>query len=565
MSEQFLFDRLVILNSIYNNSIQPFRYNEQQVSIKTQLMHHQHLLVNAMHKYKERMLRGVLYENKTLNGKIGILGDREGTGKTLSVLAYIASDDPVPPSITCELSDNSSKYFFSCELHQNLPQSIITNLIIIPPPLFQQWKNEISTHTALKYVAFDTKRSIKGDNLLNTIRDSSFILTTSKCYRHVQQYANDNNIKWNNIFIDEASTIYLNSSDPKLNFQFLWLISSNWIPLIFKHTFMVKSDLYHLKERIQMHPDLDVWLSNTVSNQYTQTLESSSFFKDYLPFYHSLRGFLVLRNSNDALNKIHIPQEIVKNITCHQTFSLYSLISYYKFKNVHITSANIPKLFRALSVEYLDMEEYLERNDTTKHKLITCKMEENECVICFEKTEHPTIVNCCHNIYCAKCLLTHMLVSQKCPTCRESLSPESICCFSTEEEMTLNTKAEELINIIKNNQNAKFIVYTTFNCIYYHIYNDLDKLGIRAERIENNIYSINKTIKNYMDGTTQVLFVSDMDMNTMKGLSLKNTTHLVFYHELSSYEQQQVLIRSSMRIGKQTPLEIIHLNSDIEL
>ena len=205
--EDFLYDKLLLLNDIYNNTLVPnIEKSINNSQIKTKLFQHQLTLVNGMHSYRDKMTHGFLLENKTINGKIGIIGDPAGTGKTLSILTYL-SQVTTFPKITCELGNNSSRYFFSHELYKLSDKS--TNLVIVPRSLFNQWQQEISKHTTLKYIAIETKRMLK-DDITESIVNSSFILTINTCYKYVQEYANKYNIQWNNIFIDESSYIYFN-------------------------------------------------------------------------------------------------------------------------------------------------------------------------------------------------------------------------------------------------------------------------------------------------------------------------------------------------------------------
>jgi hypothetical protein len=90
---------------------------------------------------------------------------------------------------------------------------------------------------------------------------------------------------------------------------------------------------------------------------------------------------------------------------------------------------------------------------------------------------------------------------------------------------------------------------------------DSQKAGLKAERIENNLFSLLKTIRNFQEGKTNVLFISNIE--TIRGLSLPSTTHLIFYHELPVFELKQVLIHSCQRLGRTQPLQIYHLNSEI--
>ena len=80
-----------------------------------------------------------------------------GTGKTLSILAYLATQNKTLPRITSELTNNSSKYFFSHDLYK-LSDIQSTNLIIVPHSLFGQWRQEITTHTNMQFVPIETKR-----------------------------------------------------------------------------------------------------------------------------------------------------------------------------------------------------------------------------------------------------------------------------------------------------------------------------------------------------------------------------------------------------------------------
>jgi hypothetical protein len=568
MADGFLFEKLTVLNTVYNNTLIAGKTPPQASVIKTQLFPHQATLVNGMHIYRDKMTRGFLMGDEAINGKIGIVGDTIGTGKTLSILAYLASQVATFPRITCELTNNSSKYFFSHKLYQ-LSDASSTNLIIVPHSLFGQWRHEIGLHTTIPYVAVETKRNIRGSDLAQSMVNTNFVLTTNKCYKYIQEYAEQYGIQWNNVIIDEASSIYISSSDPPLKFQFLWLVTNNWLPLIFKNASIVKTNLYYLRDRLILNSELERWLLDNINAHYEGQLVSSSFFKDYLPFYHQNRGSIVLRNSSELINRsLGLPKTASEVLQCRPNISLNSLISYYLARNLepNILSNKIPNLFQSLSIEFKNLDEYLINQPVNKHNLIRRKVEEGECVICLEKAEYPTIVNCCYNLYCGKCLLKNMLINHKCPTCRDGLAPENLCCLkelTTEEKILSKNKTEVCLDILSKNKSGKFIIYSSFDNIYYQLFEEIDRLGLKAERIESSLFSLLKTVKNFQEGKTNILFVSNVDL--IRGLSLSSTSHLIFYHELPVFELKQVLVHSAQRIGRQQPLKIIHLNSEIQV
>jgi hypothetical protein len=568
MGETFLFDKLAALNDVYNNTIYEAKEATQPASIKSALLPHQLALVEGMFKYRDRMTRGFIHNSQAVNGKVGILGDPAGTGKTLSVLSYIAKYSDAFPKITCELTTNSSRYFYSHEMYE-IKDASYSNLVIVPHSLFNQWKSECTKHTTLKFVPIETKRLLKVPELPKLITASSFVLTTNKCYKHIQQYADQHNIKWNNVFIDEASSIYINSADPPLRFQFLWFVTNNWIPLIFKTPSFVKSTLYCLKDRVVLHPELENWLLDHKTSHYEGLLTSSAFLKDYLPLYHELKGFTVLRTSINLINSsINIVTPETSVLLCRPNITLHSLMSYYLARNLepNIVSEKIPNLFQALGISFKKLDDFIDLQPTTKHSLIRRKVDDNECVICLDRTEYPTIVNCCYNVYCAKCILKNTLISQKCATCRDILDVDNLCCLkplTDSEIMMTRNKADTCIDLIRSNPQGKFIIHSSFENIFYQLFEKIDTLGLKAERLESNLFSLLRTIKNFTEGTTNILFVSNIEL--IRGISLPTTSHLIFYHEQSVSELKQVLIHSAQRIGRLQPLKIIQLLSEIQV
>jgi len=576
MGEHFLFDKLDSLNQAYHQSL-PLQdttivsHDVQFAAMKTRLYPHQASMVRAMYAHRDRLTRGFLSDNQAINGKLGIVADAPGTGKTLSVLAYLAGYSDSFPPLTCELTAQSTKFFYSHDMY-HVSDTNTTNLIIVPHALFSQWRKEITRHTNMKYYAVETRRQLRGQECAKTMLESDVVLTTNKCYKYVQEFATAHAIQWNNIVIDEASSIYLSSSDPPLRFQFLWLITSNWLPLLFKNPTMSKNDLYHLQDRVQLHPDLREWLLDNEIVHYESHLVSSSFLKDYLPLYHKKKYYLVIRNSNAALQaSMSLPAIHQENCACRPNVSLYSLGTYFQARSrtPSIPAERVPYITQALGIPSVSLEQYMSQQAPASQERIQQKARERDCMICLDKAEHPTMVNCCYNLYCGRCLLTNTILNKKCPTCRGLLAVENMCCLndlsSLSELPALPTKSkmDTCLELLQANKDKKIIVYTAFDNIYYQMFEELDKMGLKAERIESNLFSLLKTVKNFQEGKTNILFVSNVDL--IRGLTLTATTMLIFYHELSSYEWKQVLYHSAQRLGRVQPLQVLHLHSEIQV
>jgi len=160
MVESYIFDKLNVLNNIYSNSLPISNDKVYHDTIKTSLYPHQNNMVIGMHKYREKVTIGFLSNNQAINSKIGIIADSPGTGKTLSILAYLAIFSNSYPRMTCELIPYSTKYFFSHHINDISNQSN-SNLIIVPHYLYHTWINQIKINTTMKYFGIEKKRKIK--------------------------------------------------------------------------------------------------------------------------------------------------------------------------------------------------------------------------------------------------------------------------------------------------------------------------------------------------------------------------------------------------------------------
>ena len=574
MEDPFYYEKLHTLNQVYHHALPP--YDGPLVgldAIRTPLYPHQRTLVHHMKEYVQQMGQGTWVDHQTVHGKVGIIGEGIGSGKTLSVLAYLASCSSlsITSSPSCsEITPYSTRFFYSHPDPPSLDETRLVDLIIVPHALFQEWRHEIDTHTTLSYVALETRRMLRGDTLAQEMIQRSFVLTTNKCYKYVNDYATKNGIRWNQIFLDEASTLYMSSSDPPLRFCFLWLITHQWIPLLFKNASFHRSPLYALRSHIpSLHPELATWLAMTHTQPYEASLVSSGFLKEYLTFHHPQRYRMVLRNPEFRIREeLRLPSPQLTTIQCRPSISLSSLVSYYLNRQTHPQpeSRHIPSLFQSLGISFQSLGDYLPHHPPAKHPLIRRMMEDQECVVCMERCEYPTMVSCCYHLYCGKCILRSILLSGKCPTCRDHVLVTRMTCFTPllpMERIQTKSKLEVCLDWIRNHPSGRFLVYSAFDNVFYQLFEEIDRMGRKAERTENHLFSLLRSIRNFKTGATQILFLSNVDV--VRGLSFPFVTHLIFYHDLPSYEKKSLLVQAAHRVGRTQPLHVIQLQSEFRM
>jgi SNF2-related domain/Zinc finger, C3HC4 type (RING finger) len=515
--------------------------------IRTELYPHQAQIVQSMKAHKKRMLNGFIHENEKVRGKIGIVADEAGSGKTLSVLAYLSLRDRIQPTLG-ELDPNSNRYFSSHQIPTKQDLSAV-NVIIVPQYLIFQWEQEIAKHTKSSFRSFSisSRRILRNHSSPHIICAADCIITTNKMWREVYDYCRGHGIAWRNVFIDEATSIYMGPNDGVPTFEFLWLITSDWLSLQFRN----------------MHVDLktiEQFATAKITGLYHCNTESSSFYRQIIPWTHPARFLFVLRNGC----AYPYPSLEQSEIICRQQYTLLNLPPSILGTNYDgLTNEKMPSLFSALGLRRHTIAALKERFG--RSELINMKIDD-DCCICLEKPQNTVILPCCMNLFCGACILRQLIMSGQCPTCRNSLSlsqlhPIQSETDSSQNEIIYRTKQETCLEYIRqhsaNDASNSFIVYTHYENIYYQLIPTLQQQGIFCDSLEYNSNRISRTITSFNKGDTNVLFVSDI--NAIRGLTLSRATHLLLFSAIPSYESEQILLHSMQRLGSKGIKKVVQL------
>lgn len=560
-----LADQFSIINNIFTNTIEQTQNNINTPNITKQLYPHQKNMVNAMNLHYLRMTHGYIYNNQLLHGKLGIVADPPGTGKSLSILSFISmlkntqSNQPNNILRQGDLDENSNRYFYSNYLTSTTDVSS-SHLIIVPQHLMAQWKQEIEVSTNLNFFMVENRRILRNRTTPSLMCQADIVLITNKVYRHVHDFAVNNNIRWKHVFIDDASSIHFTSSDPKLVFEFLWLITPNWLNLMFKNTWISPNDILYIRDRNQIHNDCYDWLTkmNSTATTISSSIVSSAFLKQYIPFGHNARHIMVLLNSKKNLTESYnIPQPVLNSIECRINYTLTSLSQMPSTLN---SPKKIPDVYESLGVRQYDISGII-TDYPEKSALIQRKIEDDCCSICLDSVQNRTLATCCMNAFCGGCILRNLIISNSCPTCRKVINTDDLAFIPTQSDNDISgqnmlfNRHDTCINYIKTHANEPILIYTVFENTFYQLLPDIQRLGIEVGRLENT--TINRTLDDFESGRIKVLFASNIDL--IRGLNLTKLKHLLFFYELAFSEQRELLISSGQRLGRVDPLHIVQL------
>jgi hypothetical protein len=123
-------------------------------------------------------------------------------------------------------------------------------------------------------------------------------------------------------------------------------------------------------------------------------------------------------------------------------------------------------------------------------------------------------------------------------------------------EPSLPKKQEALLNLIKQNPQGRFLIFSRYDNPFESIETAVNSLGIQVKNVKGNKHVITATLKSFEAGTTQCLLLNSQYAGA--GLNITAATHVILLHSMTHEEEKQVLGRA-YRIGRKGPLTFIKL------
>jgi SNF2 family DNA or RNA helicase len=123
-------------------------------------------------------------------------------------------------------------------------------------------------------------------------------------------------------------------------------------------------------------------------------------------------------------------------------------------------------------------------------------------------------------------------------------------------EPKLLSKSKQLIKFLKENPEAKVLVFSRYENPFITLEKDCDTLGITYHTLRGNKDVIANTVKSFETGEKRVLFLPTQSAGA--GLNLVSATHVVLLHAMTPEEEKQVIGRA-YRLGRQEVLKVVKL------
>lgn len=528
---------------------------------------------------------------------IGVIADKVGSGKSYVVLSIILTNSIIDRDNTIVKSSglNNIFYYFKDE-----KKTIKTNVIVIPHNLCSQWEHYIkSFNKDLKYIILNKQKIF---NILEeeNLENYDIILVTSTFFNNLSTILLNFNVKVQRIFYDEIDSLNIPGSIP-IDANFTWFITSSYGNILYPRGYT----------RYDSNNNCYVWCSYGIRN--------SGFLKNIfldiaINMPQELNKIIILKNNDKYVDlSLKIPEILYTIITCKTPYTiniLHGIVNKNIINNLNAGDINAAMSFissnnkgtedniilvlinklnkQKKSLELRnDSEDVVERSTSiTRHiedidnkiKLITDRIKNNDqCAICYDSIENKTIVDCCQNSFCFKCI--HFWLKNKpiCPICKEDISSDKlfvvdpVCIkeipIEEIDENEFNHKFDKLKNLEillkkKKKEKSKILIFSGYDYSFNQMTSILNTLDIKYDYIKGNSDQINCIVKKYKSDVLDVLLINSNNYGI--GLNLENTSDIIMFHKMDTQLEKQI-IGKAQRYGRNTSLNVYYLLHDNEI
>ena len=507
-----------------------------------------------------------------------------------SYIDYIKYNTPM--DLICENSYTRIEDISSNNTLSSRKIYMPSNLIIVPHSLFYQWLNDIKENTNLKVYPIRTKRD-KID--MNLFMEYDIILCNANKYKIISEQSA--NYKWSRVIIDEADTINLPNSS-NISYDFLWFITTTYDRLeehknigFIKNTFrnLEYNTTYTIYKCLKRALVIETECC-TIEESFTGNIPKPIYIdiKCITPIWLRVikdsvsKTILIKLNAGDIdgaiknldssnysyeSDNINIFQYLLIRLKRQiETFSkrinsINSQIKQFEYFNLSRRNKYGGRAYRCnMSVYESRLKRYTEYKIDKEAKLKTLKnniLKYSLCLLCLNKIKAKSCtLKCCNLKFCQDCINKHQINNTKCPSCYSQIKNTKFCIntevIQSENSSTYDTKLNNLIQIINNYEDGKFLIFSDYT--FKKIISKLDKNYISWKKLCGRPDVIRKLIRDYTKGDIKVLMLNAKHYGS--GLNLQMTTNIVMFHKMDENTNIQIIGRAQ-RVGRTSQL-IIH-------
>ena len=536
---------------------------KQPTNMKTQLFKHQLASIFRMEKLEDEKM--IEYKNFFKKTKIGFNSDISGYGKTNSMIGLIIRDK-MEWNLDVPFNVERNIYESNClieniiiERYKKLP----TTLILVPNSIIFQWENEIKK-TDLIYSLILSKKDI--DNI--NIEKNDIILITPLNYNNlIKSYSK---YAWKRFIFDEPSSTRVTGMKD-INAGFYWFVTSTPNSMIKYHQNCRNSMIHKIIDNsISIEDKFEGMIIRNDENFIKSSFEiPNTITIDYYCNEHifNIINGLVSQNINKMIEIGNIEGAILA-LGGNKTQNIVELIKQKKLEEIEKIKSNINIYTIRQNDEKIEYYKQIEKRIYKQIEDLEFRfnnMLNNTCHICMENIKEHVLEPNCQNIFCGNCIIKWLDKKKSCPLCRSELNFNDLIyikkkdddLFICDNKSNMLSKIEQIIKIIKNKQNGKFLIFSDYDEKFNNINKIFKENNLQISLLKGNNQTRNKIINEYKNSNSNNIIFINSTIDSA-GIDLIETTDIILYHEMSKNIKYQIISRA-LRIGRTKELFVHQL------
>lgn len=539
--------------------------------------------------------------------KVGILGDRVGSGKSYVLLALMATP-PVAGSVEQDIQHRSFAYNTVTFSMRHKRSYLPVNILVIPHNLSTQWEDYIQKFSPnARYAMVTSKKRM--DELTEKLKDNlaikDLVVVTATFYNKFATHFIDADIQVRRVVFDEVDSLHIPGCK-HIAARYYWLVTASygnvlyprghsrwdaqahryiWCAQGITHSGFIKNLLLELYSSVPRELMRVLVVKNHegyVERSVTLPPIYHHFVRCKTPISVRVLSGIVDRNIIEALNADDVQgamAHISPNRKATEDNIIAILIDRYnaQLANLQVRQTMMEQLTFDTEQERAHEASRLARRQEDLERKIRMIRERVQgtqtCAICYEDIERKSVTQCCQNAFCFRCI--HLWLQQKmsCPMCKAPMAPEALFVVDeaaapiapppvTEDDTEQYDKYENLARILKRRaRGSKILIFSNYDSSLESVQSILNAQCISFDQLKGNTHQLNAILQKYRTGPVDVLLVNSRFYGS--GLNLENTSDIVMFHKFDSEIEKQVIGRAH-RMGRQAPLNVWYLLHDNE-
>jgi SNF2 family DNA or RNA helicase len=568
---------------------------EQPLGSKIALKRHQ---LSLLHKVLNTETNKIsISSQKHIETKIGIIGDKVGSGKSYVMLGTILSGCEHLRKQTSTYKSYASGMITCVNKEENVQDNntLGRNVVVVPHNLVKQWEEYINRfyESDLIKTKIIQKNKHVDELTKEDLQNSDIILVSSTMYPRFSYLDIVTDTYFARVIYDEAHAINLPACK-KIRSSFYWFMTASINDLIFP------VGRFRYVEAIQKY----------VENG--RGIRTTGFIKDIfmsLIKVQDVCNAVICKNNDAYVDASLLLPEIIKTVIECATSGMITMLHDYVNRDVmrclhahdfqraieHLSSSHkntedniinvlLEKYSKNINVidAKIQYAQTIIYNNPTEQKADIDKLKNERevnfntmqsirdrvknssfCPICYQDYDNKTVLRCCQNSFCFECLSKWLIKKEKCPMCNQRATTDDMFVIKEEENVCDHVniplklgKFESAVDIIKNKPNGKFLILSAFEEPLHNLSTMLVQDDITYSYLKGNHYCIENTINKYRGNEIDVLLINPKHSGC--GLNLEMTTDIILFHQLDTEMEKQIVGRAH-RLGRNGPLNVWYL------